>query len=77
MMPELSLSEIQQRGYREDDESRRAFERRYRWVTAPAIAVILGAACLATQRTVAGFLLFFGGLLCCFGAAYHAHGPLR
>jgi hypothetical protein len=73
MIPELSLSELQQRGYREDDESRRAFERRYRWVIIPGVIAVLGGACwCAMQRSAAGFLLFFGGLAVCLGAAIHA-----
>ena len=75
MIPKLSLSELQQRGYREDDESRRAFERRYRWVTIPGlIAVLGGAGWCAMQRSAAaaGVLLFLGGLAVCFGAAIHA-----
>ena len=72
MIPEVSLSELQQRGYREDDESRRAFERRYRWITPPAALAILAGACLLTlHRSVTGYLSFFGGLAVCPGAAFH------
>ncbi len=73
MIPELNLSELQQRGYREDDESRRTFERRYRWATVPALIAFLGGACWLTfQRSVTGYLLFFGGLVVCLGATFHA-----
>jgi len=73
MVPELSLSELQQRGYREDYESRRAFERRYRWVVIPGVlAVVGGTALLSIQRSVTGYFLFFGGLAACLGAAFHA-----
>ena len=73
MIPGLSLSEIQQRGYREDRQSRGDFERRYRWATAPAIAVVLGAVYLfASGRLIPGFILFVAGSAFCLGAAYHA-----
>src|SRR5437773_11416680 len=73
MIPELSLSDLQQRGYREDEESRRAFERRYRGITTLAIALVLGGVYLsATQRSVAGCWLFLSGVAGCLGAAFHA-----
>ena len=73
MIAELSLSDLQQRGYREDEESRRTFERRYRGITTLAIALVLGGAYLsATQRSVAGYWLFLSGLAGCLGAAFHA-----
>jgi hypothetical protein len=73
MIPELSLSELQQRGYREDDESRRAFERRYRWVVVPGVLAVVGAACwLTIHQSVMGLLLFLGGMAVCLGAALHA-----
>src|SRR5437867_2648425 len=73
MIPELSLSDLQQRGYREDEESRRAFERRYRGIAILVVALVLGGVYLsATERSVPGFWLFLSGLAGGFGAAFHA-----
>jgi hypothetical protein len=73
MIPQLSLSELQQRGYRVDDESRRAFERRYRWVVVPAVVAVVGSACwLTIHQSPIGLLLFLGGMALCLGAALHA-----
>ena len=73
MIPELSLSQIKARGYREDDPSRRAFERRYRWITAPAIAVGFGSVYLFfTGRLAMGVVCLVGSVVFCLGAAYQA-----
>src|SRR5260221_14342657 len=73
MIPELSLADLQQRGYREDEESRRAFERRYGGISTLAVALVLGGTYLSvTQRTVAGFWLFLSGVAVGLGAAFHA-----
>src|SRR5207302_11076634 len=78
MIPELSLSDLQQRGYREDEESRRTFERRYRGITTLAIGLVLGGAYLsATQRSVAGFWLFLSGVGGCLGGGFHAARATR
>jgi hypothetical protein len=73
MIPEISLSEIQQRGYREDGQAHRKFEQRYRWITGPAIATVLGGGSLfASGHFIPGSILVVAGLVFCIGAAYHA-----
>ena len=73
MIPELNLSELQQRGYREDDESRRVFEQRYRWPAILGVIVALSGPCwLTIPQSVPGLLSFLGGIAVLLGTAWHA-----
>ena len=80
-MQELALHELQTSGYTEDDASRRAFERRYRWLVIPGVLLCLGPYPFNrfiwspfTRSTAQVFIQvsFLVGFALCLGAAVQA-----
>jgi len=81
-MQEFALNELKKQGYTEDLDSRRAFERKYRWLVVPGFVLCVGPYPFLrfiwspfSDSTAQSFALascFLLGFALCLGAAAHA-----